>query len=122
VSQLYKITYVRKQVTTDYLHGAPIREVTTEITETIGGLPASTVANYRKVLGNQIISVEQEFGGGSGYEREALKTGKVKRDGKRTTKAALSGPAAAVAEDDDAAFTGSYAGIINRMVEKEQAA
>jgi hypothetical protein len=120
VSQYFKITYVRKQVTTDYLPGGSTRETTKEITETIGGLPGSTVANYRKVLGTQLISVEPEFDTGSGFERTA--SHKTTRNSKSTNRTVITGPAAAAVEDDDTAFTGSYAGILNRMVEKEKAA
>lgn len=118
MSQYFKITYVRKQVTTDYLPGGSTRETVREIEETIGGLPGSTVANYRKVLGDQLKSVEQEFGS---YSEQDRRRPSVERKGKRTTGQTITGPAAAATEDDDA-LTGSYAGIINRMVEKEKAA
>ncbi|MBP2498395.1 hypothetical protein ABID82_005081 [Methylobacterium sp. PvP062] len=130
MSQYFKITYVRKQVITDYLPGGATREVTREIEETIGGLPGSTVANYRRVLGDQIRRVEAEamepsvahkgrrpsagdrqaFGLGTAPEGYApspergtsIHTGKV--------------PAAAETENDP--FGVSYADIVNAMVEK----
>jgi hypothetical protein len=131
MSQYFKITYVRKQVITDYLPGGATREVTLEIEETIGGLPCSTVANYRRVLGDQIRKVEAEAiepsvahkgRRPSAGARQAFGLGAAPEgyaQGPELSTAVHHGPAP-TAETDP--FGISYAEVVNKMVEKEQAA
>lgn len=120
MSQYFKIVYVRKQVTTDYLPGGSTRETVREIEETMTGLPGSTVANYRKVLGDQLKSVEVDYsseGSAERGKRPQVKTGERKVQSRK-----ISGPAAAAVEDAGNPYGMSYAGIVNKMVEKEKAA
>lgn len=128
MSQYFKITYVRKQVITDYLPGGATREVTREIEETIGGLPGSTVANYRRVLGDQIRKVEAEAvepsmahkgrrpspGARQAFGLGTAPEGYAETPERKT--AIHTGKAPAPAEDDP--FGVSYAEVVNKMVEK----
>lgn len=149
MSHLFKITFTRKQVTTDYLPGGSTREITTMIEETIGGLPGSTVANYRKVLGDQIVSVApddsyesggnrssrpspgvtQAFGLGAAREGRAPSPERGtsiaqghKPETSEVVRAQITGPAAGVVENEDDPFGMSYADIVNKMVEKGKVA
>lgn len=133
MSQYFRITYTRKQVITDYLPGGATRETTREIEETIGGLPGSTVQNYRQVLGNQIVRVEAEA-----VEPTQMHKGKRPSAGVRQAfglgaapegyapsqerKTAIHPGKAPVAETENDPFGVSYADVVNAMVEKEKAA
>lgn len=116
MAEFFKITYERKQVTTDFLNDRPLKEVTTYITETIGGLPATTVANYRKVLGDQFKTCEPDESF-STHLRDSHKV-RVETKSRKIGRTAVMGPAA----EDDAALTGSYATLINKMAARENAA
>ncbi|MCP1539999.1 hypothetical protein [Methylorubrum extorquens] len=116
MSGYFKITYRRKQVITDFLAGAAIKETTVWITETISGLPAMTVANYRKVLGDQIVSVEEDESFRT-MLRDPHKT-TVRRRGREHGSTKVIGPAA---ETDDP-LSSTYAGLITKLAAKERAA
>jgi hypothetical protein len=115
VSGYFKITYKRKQVITDFLAGSAVKETVNWITETIGGLPAMTVANYRKVLGDQIVSVEEDdsFNAGMSGPKEHVTARKRQRGSTKVI-----GPAA---ETDDP-LSSTYAGLITKLAAKERAA
>ena len=115
VAQYFKLTYKRKQIVTDYIGDQVMRETTNEITEVIGGLPAMTVANYRKVLGDQVVSVEPETPSdvtprlGSGKDN-------VRATRRQQVRKEIRGAAAEV----DGPMESSYAGLVNKMAARER--
>lgn len=130
MGQYFKITYVRKQVVTDYLPGGATREITREIEETISGLPGSTVANYRRVLGDRIRKVEAEaiepsvahkgrrpsVGARQAFGLGAAPEGYAQGFEHKTAIHLGKAPTAAETENDP--FSVSYADVVNAMVEK----